>query len=122
MMRLIYLLIVATIGIALIPIGLLYSFVVAFFSFSWNPIPKLSRYLHSLGLSLSRLLNVTCCELFDDIAIQPGGHKFGDHDETTSSVLGKNQDQGTLKPIGEFMVKMLDKVDPGHAKDAAGIS
>lgn len=119
MIRLAYLLVVVVVGLALLPVGLLYSFVLAFFSLRWNPIPRAAKYLHSLGLSLSRLLNVTCSEFFNDVAIQKGGHQFGDHDETTSSVLGKNQKAGTLKPIGGFMVRMLDNVDPGHSIDAA---
>jgi hypothetical protein len=119
--RVLFIVVVAIVGLALLPFGLVYSFSKAFFSFKWNPLPKLGMYLHSLGLSLSRLLNVVCSDILNEAAITPDGYQFGDVNDTTSFVLGKNRKAGTLRPFGEFISAILDKVDPGHVEDATEI-
>jgi hypothetical protein len=43
------------------------------------------------------------------------GHRFGDIEETISSVLGKNQLTGTLTGLGKALVWILDKIDNNHA-------
>jgi len=121
-MRIVYISLIAAIGLLLIPVGVVFSFTRAFFTFRWNPLPKLRGYLNSMGVALSQLLNTTTAELFNETLIQPGGFMFGDSKETTSSVLGKNKKTNTLSPVGEFVSNVLDRVDPNHVSDAAGVS
>jgi len=119
-MRIVYISLIATIGLLLIPVGVVFSFTRAFFMFRWNPLPKLRSYLNSMGVALSQLLNTTTAELFNEVLITSRGFKFGNVKETTSSVLGKNKAKGTLSHAGEFVVSVLNKVDPNHVEDASG--
>ena len=43
-------------------------------------------------------------------------YKFGNVNETISSVLGKNQRNKTLTCIGKLIVFILDKIDKNHCK------
>lgn len=43
-------------------------------------------------------------------------YQFGDFRETISSVLGKNQRDGTLSKKGEILVSILDFIDKDHCK------
>jgi hypothetical protein len=63
-------------------------------------------------------LNVVCSDILNEAAITPNGYRFGNVNDTTSFVLGKNRKAGTLRPFGEFVSAVLDKVDPGHVEDA----
>jgi hypothetical protein len=117
-MRIIYITLIAVVGLLLIPIGMLFSFTRAFLTVQWNPLPKFWVYVKSLGEALSQLLNATCSELFNDILITRDGMQFGDPEYTTSATLGANQQEGTLKPLGKAFVWVLDKVDPNHCIDA----
>ena len=75
----------------------------------------LSGYYYKLALSIDQLGNVAMSRIFNDILIKPNRDRFGNEDETISSVLGKNQINGTLKPIGKFLVFLLDKLDKDHS-------
>ena len=119
-MRIVYISLIAALGLLLIPVGVVFSFSRAFFTFRWNPFPKIKKYLNSMGVALSQLLNTTTAELFNETLILPGGMKFGDSKETTSSVLGKNKRTSTLSPLGELVANILDSVDPNHVSNAAG--
>lgn len=48
-------------------------------------------------------------------------YKFGNIDETVSSVLGKNQNLGTLTKSGKWLNRLLSKFDPNHSIDAIEI-
>lgn len=45
-------------------------------------------------------------------------HHFGNIDETISSVLGKNQRDGTLTKRGKWLAGFLDKRDPNHCRNS----
>jgi len=62
--------------------------------------------------------NVNAAELFNDIFIKKGGYKFGNPNETISSVLGKNQRDKTLTRAGRFLRRILDKIEPNHCLDS----
>ena len=117
-MRIVYISLIAAIGLLLIPVGLVFSFTRAFFILEWNPIPKVVSYISSLGVALSQLLNTTCSDLFNDALITHDGFKFGNPEHTTSSVLGMNYKEGSLKPLGYRFVWVLDQVDPDHCLKA----
>ncbi len=117
-MRIIYITLIAVIGLLLIPLGLLFSFTRAFFTVQWNPFPKFKLYINALGVALSQLLNTTCSELFNEVLITADGMAFGNPDFTTSATLGANQQERTLKPLGKAFVWVLDKVEKNHCINA----
>jgi hypothetical protein len=94
-----------TLGIIIIPIGMLYALFKR----------DLSSYFFKLALSLDQLGNIAMGRLFNDILIKPNRDLFGNEDETISSVLGKNQVNGTLRPLGKFLVDVLDKFEKNHS-------
>ena len=57
-------------------------------------------------------------ELFNDILIKIGGYKFGNRQETISSVLGKNQRSNTLTKAGKILRFILDVIDKDHCKNS----
>ena len=113
-MRIIYITLIAVVGLLLIPLGMLFSFTRAFLTVQWNPFPKLKAYVNTLGVALSQLLNTTCSELFNDILITNQGFHFGNPDFTTSATLGINEREGELRPLGKAFVWVLNKVDENH--------
>lgn len=64
--------------------------------------------------SIDVFANVHGSELFNDVLIKPGGYKFGNKQETISSVLGKNQKLYTLTKVGNWLRILLDWIEPGH--------
>ena len=92
-------------GVVFIPVGMIYSLFR----------PKRIDYFFTLAIAIDQLGNVAMGRLFNDIMIKPNRDRFGDEDETISSVLGKNQINGTLKPFGKFLVKVLDKFEDNHS-------
>lgn len=53
--------------------------------------------------------------LFNSLLIKKEGYKFGNIDETISSVLGKNKRDNTLKFLGKILDYILDKLDKNHS-------
>lgn len=49
---------------------------------------------------------------------QDSVHKFGNIDETISSVIGKNKKAGTLTRTGRWLDDLLEYVDNNHSLDA----
>jgi len=47
--------------------------------------------------------------------ILKGGYKFGNRDETISSVLGKNIEMNTLSKFGKGLNSILDVIELGHS-------
>ena len=64
--------------------------------------------------SIDVFANVEAQELFNDVLIKNGGYKFGNKLETISSVLGKNQRDGTLTRVGNGLRILLDKIEEDH--------
>ena len=64
--------------------------------------------------SIDVFANVEAQELFNDVLIKNGGYKFGNKLETISSVLGKNQRDGTLTRVGNGLRILLDKIEDDH--------
>tara|TARA_R110002012_G_scaffold315144_3_gene528566 strand:- start:256 stop:636 length:381 start_codon:yes stop_codon:yes gene_type:complete len=64
--------------------------------------------------SIDVFANVEASELFNDILIKSGGYKFGNKQETISSVLGKNQVLKTLTKVGNGLRIILDWIEPNH--------
>ena len=76
----------------------------------------LNDYLFCLALSLDQFGNVSMAKLFDFILIKRNSiNKFGNPDETISSVLGKNQKAATLAYLGRRLVALLDAIEKDHS-------
>ena len=74
-----------------------------------------SGYFKSSAINLDKFGNREFRTLFNKILINNEGHKFGDINETISSVLGRNQLTCTLTKCGRVLVWILDKIENDHA-------
>jgi hypothetical protein len=92
--------------IVLVPIAYFYTVF-----FHWK---KLGRLKYEIAFSLDQFGNTACQHLFNDALIQQSGYKFGNPDETISSVLGKNKRDNTLTGLGLFVGNILDAIDENH--------
>ena len=89
----------------LAPIGIIWSIIAGTKDYFWN-----------IAISLDQLGNVICSAPMNFLFIQSySSYKFGNPDETISSVLGKAQLNDRLKPLGRWLVMFLAKQDDNHA-------
>lgn len=77
-----------------------------------------TKYLLQCAITVDQSGNVFCQHIFNLIFITSKGYRFGNPDETISSVLGKNQLNGTLSLLGKAMNHFLSFLDPNHSIDA----
>lgn len=99
----------------LFPLGLILTFFVNLYKRHWQfSFKRLDQQFLSIATSIDASGNVVCKDLFNLILIQKGGYEFGNRKETISSVIGKNQRDGTLTGIGKAVAFVLDKIDPNH--------
>jgi hypothetical protein len=68
-----------------------------------------------IAVSIDQTGNVFCKELFNDALIYPKGHRFGNEDETISSVLGKNKLSNTLTWAGKLLDRILNVFEKDHS-------
>ena len=103
-------------SLILLPIGFIWSTVEAFWNRGWKSgWNRVSEYFFDMALSIDQLGNVTCKELFNDtLIVNSSKNRFGDPDETISSVLGKNKRDNTLTKPGKILSWILDKLDKNH--------
>ncbi|MFV8370880.1 hypothetical protein [Flavobacterium sp. LB2P74] len=99
----------------LFPLGLLITFFINLYKRRWSfSFKRLDQQFLSIATSIDASGNVVCKDLFNLILIKKGGYQFGKRKETISSVLGKNQRDGTLTNTGKEVAFILDKIDPHH--------
>jgi hypothetical protein len=94
------------------PIGLLYSII---YRLEWKSWKALGEYLLEVAISIDQSGNVIMQDLLNGLFILRGGYKFGNRDETISSVIGKNKSANTLAPLGKLLATVLDGIDSGHS-------
>ena len=94
------------------PIGFLYSVVLTLLKSGYK---TLDDYLFNCALATDQHANVFLAKLFNDVMIKQGGHKFGNPDETISSVLGKNKLMGKLSLCGKCLDYILHLLDENHS-------
>lgn len=82
---------------------------------NWLFVKNKSGYFKSSAVNLDKFGNREFRTLFNKTLINDKGHRFGDIEETISSVLGKNQLTGTLTKCGLILVWILDKIENDHA-------
>ncbi len=102
------LIVAIVLAIVLFPIGFVFSM---FY-------PKRGKYLYRIALGIDQLGNVVCARLFNFFLIDINGHKFGNEDETISSVLGKNKKTNTLTFFGIALDALLELIDKNHNIEA----
>lgn len=96
----------------LYPIGFVYSICLVFIKSGWRAV---DTYFFNCAIADDQQGNTYLAKLFNDWLIKPGGDRFGNPDETISSVLGRNLATGTLSLAGKILNWILDKLDPGHS-------
>ena len=78
---------------------------------------KISKgYFRTSAVNIDRFGNREFRTLFNATLKKEEGYKFGNFEETISSVLGKNQRDKTLTKTGKALVWILDKIDKDHCK------
>ena len=94
------------------PIGFTYSCLLTLFK---NGYAELDGYLFKCAIADDQQANTYLAKLFNDILIKKGGHKFGNPDETISSVLGKNLLKGKLSLAGKLLNWILNLIEKDHS-------
>lgn len=94
------------------PLGLIYGIFHSLFS---RGIRGLGEYFLQIAVSIDQLGNVLMQHLLNVLLIKPGGYPFGNRDETISSALGRNKQNGTLTGFGSSIDSLLDWIDPNHS-------
>jgi hypothetical protein len=108
----IVLLVVAyAIATVLLPLGFAYTIIGILF-FQNKKLKRLENYLFQIAVTIDQMGNVVCAYLFNDVLIRQKNYKFGNPDETISSVLGKNKNN--LRLTGKMLRWFLDKVEKNH--------
>lgn len=102
-------------GILLFIVSIVLAAILFPLGIAWAILKKLGTYFRAIALSVDQMGNVVMQDLFNDTLITKKGHKFGDEDETISSVLGKNKKKKTLRRGGEALVWLLHKLDDNHS-------
>lgn len=74
-----------------------------------------NRYNKHLAIAKDQYGNGLCQYLFNDLLITKDGYKFGNIDETISSVVGKNKRDNTLSFLGRVLDSILNKIDKNHS-------
>lgn len=94
------------------PIGFCYSILLTLLK---NGYAELDGHLYKCAVANDQHGNTFLAKIFNDWLIKPGGHKFGNPDETISSVLGKNQLRNKLSLPGRMLNWLLDKIEKDHS-------
>ncbi len=110
------------VAIVLFTMGGFSGFVFAMLTLWARGTKSYSKYFRDIALSIDQMGNVVCAPLFNVIMIKKSGYKFGNIDETISSVLGKNKQLGTLWGIGRTLDKLLNWLDDNHSIDSIEIN
>jgi hypothetical protein len=83
---------------------------------NWFFVDNKKGYFLSSATNLDKFGNREFRTLWNNTLIVKGGYKFGNINETISSVLGKNERDSTLTKAGRILVWILYKIDKGHAR------
>lgn len=82
---------------------------------NWFFVDNKKDYFLSSATNLDKFGNREFRTLLNKTLIIKDGYKFGNINETISSVLGKNQRDNTLTKAGKVLVWILDKFHKNHA-------
>lgn len=76
---------------------------------------EFDRYQHNLAIAKDQYGNAVGKEVFNLLLRKKDGYRFGNPDETISSVIGKNKVTGTLTWLGRALDYILDSLEPEHS-------
>jgi len=93
---------------------LAYIFYLPLSLINWLFVKNKKGYFESSAINLDKFGNREFRTLFNKVLILEDGCKFGNINETISSVLGRNELMGTLSKLGIILVWLLDKIDKDH--------
>lgn len=102
-------------SILTLPLGVLFAIIQISFK---KGATGLGDYALKIAISIDQLGNVTMQHALNALLLKKHGYRFGNRDETISSVLGKNQQAETVTKTGLFFVWILDKIDKQHSLDS----
>ena len=111
MIELVILIVAITLLYLLLPVAA--AFMVIKYLFTGNK-RMLAVWFYRTARAIDVFANVNGAEFFNAIFIIEGGYKFGNPQETISSVIGKNQRDKTLSIAGQILRWSLDKVSNDH--------
>ncbi|WP_064198656.1 MULTISPECIES: hypothetical protein [Emticicia] len=108
----ILLLVSIILSIITLPLGIIWGIIYTIYKKS---IQGLGEYCLEIAISIDQLGNVIMQHLLNLIWItKKSENKFGNRDETISSVLGKNKRDNTLTRFGIGIANLLDSIDENH--------
>lgn len=97
--------------ILILPLSIINYFVVLF-----TAKDNAKGYFRSTAVNMDKFGNREFRTLFNAIFIKKNGYKFGNPKETISSVLGKNERDGTLSKCGKALAWFLNTIDKDHCR------
>lgn len=109
------------IGKYLVPVGVAYGLVLAFWKHRFKTgLKGANRKFFTLATALDIYGNVACSELLNNLMIQQDSpHKFGQYGQTISAVIGLNLLNNSLTWYGHLLCDILDLFEEDHSFKAA---
>ena len=104
--------------IVLFLISYLLSTVFLPLGFFYSVFKRIPRYYFNIAISIDQLGNTVMQGLFNDILVKKDRFRFGNPDETISSVLGKNKAIDNLTLLGKAIAWLLNKIQYHHVEKA----
>lgn len=77
-----------------------------------------NSYFKETAVDIDRFGNRNFRTFLNVLMREENGYPFGNVNETISSVLGKNQRDGTLTRFGRLICAVLDSLDKNHCKNS----
>lgn len=78
--------------------------------FRAGSLKAINEYFYQMAISADQFGNTIGAYLFNDLFIAYGGYKFGNPDDTISSVMGRNYVEETLTKPGKGFRVLIDKM------------
>ncbi|MBD0850817.1 hypothetical protein [Maribacter arenosus] len=94
------------------PLGFIYG---VFHNLFTKGFSGIGEFLLQIAISIDQLGNVVMQHLLNTLWIKKSGYKFGNRDETISSVIGKNKQLRTLTFFGKNMDRILEFIEANHS-------
>jgi hypothetical protein len=108
-------------AIVLLPAGVVYGIVTAFWKHRFKTgVKGADRKFLTLATAIDKYGNVACAELLNATLIKKESpYRFGKIEQTISAVIGLNLLNNSLTRAGHVLDDMLDFFDEGHSIRAA---
>lgn len=97
--------------------GLFYTLIWSILNFTKNSFIKYwADLIYTLNVGIDKIGNVLLGAFLNQFAVTKLQYPFGQINDTISYALAKNI--GYLSPLGQFIVNVLETIDPGHMQDS----